>query len=84
MINDLFSHLEGEKAVENLAEICSRLKKPYFKQLQFKNGYYVTGLTEFLEDNPGCMKAIFNWIKENYQEEIDDLESDELESDCEG
>ena len=43
-------------------------------QLQCENGAFVSSLLRFLDDNPGCMKAIQDWILNKY---FDDDNSEE-------
>ena len=59
------------------AFIEERVRIAEIKQLQFRNGAWVTSITEFLDDNPGAIEAITNWINENYPI----LEEDESEED---
>jgi hypothetical protein len=38
-------------------------------QLQCSNGAYVSSLVNFLNDNPGAMDAVRDWVLENLDEE---------------
>lgn len=58
-----------------LAEMLGYRSEPY--QLQCNNGAYVSSLLHFLDDNPGALEAIQNWILEN--EAAWDIEEDEDE-----
>jgi hypothetical protein len=55
---------EGSQAVENFAKICEKLGYKG-RQLLFSNGAAVTSITDFLEDNPGCLETMYTWIAEN-------------------
>lgn len=82
-LRDLMLRTEGEEAVENLCAVCEALHKPVFKQLINRNGSCVSALTEFLADNPGAVEVLFDWIEENYTDELDD-EDFEDDEDCDG
>lgn len=72
------ARFEGDRGVENLAMVIERLVgSPGIKQLQFNNGCYVTSITEFLADNPGCITAMLEWMEENYESEIEEGEDSE-------
>lgn len=45
---------------------------PPIKQLQFNNGAYVSSITDFMEDNPGVVEVMVDWIKDNYSSEIEE------------
>lgn len=51
----------------------------YPQQLITENGYAVSGLLNFLDDNPGAVEAVLEWIEEFYGNELDDSEDDEEE-----
>ena len=60
---------EGTKGLENLCRIVKAIGyKDPFQQLQFKGGCY-GDLFVFLEDNPGAIEMLIEWIKENHSEE---------------
>jgi hypothetical protein len=63
------------------AFVEERVKVAEFKQLQLPNGAFVSSLTEFLDDNPGCIEAITDWINENYKADDDDDDDDEEDDD---
>lgn len=73
----------GTKGPENFAYLVERLTgNPAIKQLQFDNGAYVSSILEFMEDNPGLVDAMVEWIVDNYEEEIEadgNLEEDHEE-----
>lgn len=72
------SRWEGEKATENFAYLCERLVgRPGIQQLAFNNGCYVSGILEFMEDNPGLVQAMVEWVEENYESEIEEKEEEE-------
>lgn len=57
---------EGPKGVSNLCLILRALGyKDPLNRLQYANGACVGDLLEFLEDNPGAIEAILNFITEN-------------------
>jgi hypothetical protein len=79
---------EGRKGVENLCKLVNTLgykDRMYFGQLS--NSCCIGDLIDFLEDNSGCIEAIYNWIgeqkvpewKEKLQSEIEEEEEEELE-----
>lgn len=53
-------------------ELCLQLEQAGadkgFKQLQFDNGAYVSTLIEYLDNNPGLVETMANWIEENDRE----------------
>jgi hypothetical protein len=75
---------EGSTGVENLCKLARTLgykDSQYFGQ--FKDGCY-GDLINFLEDNPGCIEAIKEWIGENGCDEWKEgLESEVSEKTCE-
>lgn len=63
--NDLHSN-EGRRGVENLSLLCRQLgyEDPSYYG-QFVNGGHsgcLGDILEFLEDNPGAIEAIQNWV----------------------
>jgi len=70
---------EGSNGVKDLCGLALHLgSRDPFRQLQNDDGSCVGDLMCFLEDNPGCIGAIYDWISENYEAESDDSnESDE-------
>lgn len=71
----------------NTADLCKliaeRVGQPRIQQLQYTNGAFVTSMTEFLDDNPGAIEALEEFINEYYpdlkEEEGFEDESDESE-----
>lgn len=63
-----------------MAEILGYKDKGRFaiNQLQCNNGAFVSSLLSFLDDNPGCMETIQEWVLKNT-----DLDEDEDEDECE-
>ena len=66
---------EGSQGVENLAKICEAIGYQG-KQLQMSNGSFVTSITEFLEDNPDAVRALFEFISDNNDNFPEPLEED--------
>lgn len=78
---------EGRKGVENLATLVHFLGYSDFQHYgQFnRSGAALGDIIEFLEDNPGAIKALQNWIRdngsdgtdwdENIKSELDDNEA---------
>lgn len=71
---------DGRTGVENLAKLAGALGyNDPMKFGQFLGGCY-GDLIEFLEDNPGCVEAIKEWIAEqNLPVWVDSLGYDEEE-----
>jgi len=69
----------------NIETLCSLSEdlgyRGSFQQLILNNGSAVSSLINFLEDNPGCIDAMFEWINDNYEEELSDAEAKEGEYD---
>ena len=69
---------EGSGAIEDLCEISEHLGyRGSFQQLICNNGSAVSSLLNFLEDNPGCVEAIHDWISYNYSDELSEVEDSE-------
>lgn len=71
---------------ESLAQLAKDLGygDSSFGQLYFRNGACATNLFEFLDDNPGAIEAVVNWVLENGcfadgQEIPEDVEEDIIE-----
>ena len=63
--------------VQNLCALSEELGyRGSYQQLMLPNGSAVSSLLNFLEDNPGCMDAMMNWIQDNYEEDLKDSEED--------
>lgn len=76
MGQEKLTRTDGEKGVQNLCKILNALgyhDKQYFGQ--FQGGSYGS-LIMFLEDNPGAVEAITNWVaEENVDEWAEAIES---------
>lgn len=60
------------------AEMIGNYRDRY-GQLQCNNGAFVSSLLNFLDDNPGAMEALRDWVLENYdleEENEDDSNED--------
>ena len=69
---DLYRN-EGTVGVQNLAKFVGLLgysDPQYFGQ--FQGGSYGV-LINFLEDNPGAIQALQEWIGENYKDELQSI-----------
>ena len=71
---------EGESGVRNLARLCRGLG--YADPLHYGmfEGACYGDLIMFLEDNPGAVEAICDWIEDNYESELNG-ESEDSDSD---
>lgn len=59
-------NFEGQRGVSNLCKVVRALGyKDYMQTGQMSQGGVLGDLCEFLGDNPGCIEAIVNWIREN-------------------
>ena len=66
MAEEKIYRFEGRTGVENLARICRLLgykDTTYFGQFSSQASY--GDLIEFLEDNPGAIEAIVDFIRDN-------------------
>ncbi len=71
---------EGESGVKNLARLCRGLGYSDFMNFgQFEGACY-GDLINFLEDNPGAVDAICEWIEDNYSSELDGNSDQDNES----
>jgi hypothetical protein len=76
--NKLYQN-EGERGVSNLCKIVAGLgynDPMYFGQLS--QGGKVGDLLEFLQDNPGAITAILEWIEETNVPEWDEALSEQI------
>ena len=72
---------EGSRGVMALCRLSRDLGyKDPFNQMRNSDGSCVGDLMIFLEDNPGAIQAIYEWIENNHDEE-DSIEGDGYESD---
>lgn len=72
---------EGEEGIKNLARLCSGLG--YTDEMHFglfEGGCCYGDLINFLENNPGAVEAMLEWIEENYESELES-DSDETPED---
>ena len=73
-------HTEGSRAVEDLALLSSRMGyRPFCEQLTLNNGKSVSHILEMLEDNPGMVEAMYNWVLDKYDFQEEDEEENEDE-----
>jgi len=69
---------EGARAVEDMAELAERLDYRG-KQLMLPNRAHLTSITTMMEDNPGLVEAMYDWIADNLADEDRDEEDDECD-----
>lgn len=74
---------EGRPGLEGLCKLAERMGYNGIPQLATRNGSYVSSLCDMLEDNPGAVEALVNWIADFYREDIEanDAAEDEAEYD---
>ena len=59
----------GAGAIQDLCALVEQLGyRGSFQQLTFNNGASVSSLLNFLEDNPGCVESILDWVQDNYDD----------------
>ncbi len=64
---------EGSRAIDDLCEMAETLGyKDKYGQLICNNGAAVSSFLYFLENNPGAVEAIYDWVRENYLSEDDE------------
>lgn len=55
---------------EGLAALCEKLGYGKdIKQLQFNSGAYVSSITDFLDDNPGAIEALVEFMMQHHSSE---------------
>ena len=55
---------EGNRGFQDLCVLARSVNGPaYFQQLINNNGTSVSDLIEFLENNPGAIQAIYDWVE---------------------
>jgi predicted Zn-ribbon and HTH transcriptional regulator len=65
---------EGSRGLNTLCCLAHELGfKDPFKQLSMSGGGCVGDLLVFFEDNPGAIAAVYEWISDQYQEELKEL-----------
>lgn len=76
---------EGTRGVQALCKLADDLGyHDTFGQLQYPNGACVGDLLCLLEDNPGAIVALYDWISEEYgTDDEDDVDEDEDEAEGE-
>jgi len=76
---------EGVRGFQDLCKLAEELGYDGFpQQLQNNNGTFVSSLINFLEDNPGVIQTIYDWVEENFKEELADEYEEEDEEDEDG
>jgi hypothetical protein len=72
-------HFEGSRGVQNLCKLTGAIG---YRDRMNRMGYYgdapLGNLIDFLEDNPGAMEAIVNWIGEQNNDEWKEAIESEL------
>jgi len=68
--------------VRKSEDICKLIEELGYndqpRQLQCSNGAHVSSLLHFLDDNPGLMEVMVEWIADNHAEEDnEECEEDE-------
>ena len=78
--------IDGRSGLENLALLCKGLGyedtlNQYGQFVKERTGQYgqLGDIFEFLEDNPGAIQAIFDWVDEQNIPEWDELIPEEEE-----
>jgi hypothetical protein len=78
---------EGARGLKNLAKLVRLLGHKDFQSYgMFENGAAAGDILTFLEENPGAIEALYNWVDENYSDELGalvDEEEDDEEEDLE-
>lgn len=70
----------GTRGVSDLAKMAEALGYGYgVNQLLLNNGCFVSSILNFFEDNPGAIEAVYDWVREYYE---DQLEANQEEEDC--
>lgn len=60
---------------EGLAALCEKLGYGKdIKQLQFNNGVYVSSITDFLDDNPGAIEALVEFMMDHHASESEECQ----------
>ena len=68
-----YYNFEGRRGVERLCQLAGDLgyRDPYHS-MQLTSTACVGNLIMFLEDNPGAIEAIVNWVRDNNSKEMAD------------
>lgn len=73
---------EGSRGFKALCGLAAKLGyKDPFKQLYNDDGSCVGDLLVFFEDNPGAIGAIYEWVDDNYEEELNEEDNEEEDVD---
>lgn len=77
-----FLPTEGKSGLEALCGLSRHLGyKDPFHQLMNADGSAVGDLICFLEDNPGAIKSIYNWIDKEFADKLNPVIDEEYEED---
>lgn len=68
---------EGSTAVNDLCKLAELMGyrdtgRFAINQLQCNNGAFVSSLLRFFEDNSGAVEAVHEWVRENYEQEMEE------------
>lgn len=74
------SSIEGVNGVKNICSLAKDLGSKDVQQFGSFGKASYGNLINFLEDNPGAIKAMLEWIGNNYQDELTELVSSNKES----
>lgn len=73
---------EGSRGIDDLCYVSELLGyRGSFPQLICNNGAAVSSLLNFLEDNPGCIEAMYDWMQDNYPDGPDQDDEGDNEAD---
>lgn len=75
--------IEGRRGVDALVGLAAHLGyDTYPQQLTNNDGHSISGLLNMLEDNPGLIETMFNWVEDHREvfDELLDEEEDEEDS----
>ncbi len=80
-VDDLFN--EGSRGIQDLCYLSEAIGyKDKYPQLVLNNGSAVSSLVNFLQDNPGAIQAIYDWVEDNYNLELESYDfEDSLDED---
>lgn len=81
--------IRPESGAEGLALMARKLGyESRFGQLMFNNGATASDLFEFLDDNPGAVEAVLQWVLDEGRtrdgEELEDQEEDDPDEAAQG
>jgi hypothetical protein len=73
---------EGSEGIRNLARLAKGLGYEDPMNLGYFDGACYGDLIYLLEDNPGLVEVMLDWLEENFESELDDdSEDDDSEDD---